>query len=117
MAVKNIGGAKEKLADLDKSLNERRQKITKLADKSEAGWLAVKEYQAEELAGESEDEERIRKAQEKALKKKKQNTPRRSDKDRRASFRASRWCFSYAAFDDRQFFRGISLPFLCISAC
>ena len=75
--AKNIGGAKEKLADLDKSL-KRRQKITKLADKSEACWLEVKEYQAEELAGDSEDEKRIREAQERALKNKKQNAPKRS---------------------------------------
>ena len=114
LAAKNIGGVKGKLADLDKSL-KRRQKITKRADKSEAGWVAVKEYQAEELAGDSEDEKRIRKAQERALKKKKQNAPKRSEKGRVVW--ASRWCFSYAAFDERQFFRGISLPFLCISAC
>jgi len=47
-----------------------RQKIIKLADKSEAGWLAVKEYEAEELASDSDDKKRIRKAQERALKKK-----------------------------------------------
>jgi len=46
------------------------QKIIKLADKSEAGWLAVKEYEAEELASDSDDKKRIRKAQERALKKK-----------------------------------------------
>ena len=55
LAAKNIGGAKEKLAILQKSL-KRHQKITKVADKSEAGWLTVKEYQAEELTSGSEDE-------------------------------------------------------------
>ena len=85
LAAKNIGGVKGKLADLDKSL-KRRQKITKRDDKSEAGWLVVKEHQAEELAGDLEDEKRIRKAQERALKKKKQNAPKRSEKDRSASF-------------------------------
>ena len=40
-----------------------------LADKSEADWLADKEYQTEELASDSEDEKRIKKAQERAPKK------------------------------------------------
>ena len=31
-----------------------RQKIIKLADNSEAGWLAVKEYQTEELVNDAE---------------------------------------------------------------
>ena len=47
-------------------LIERRQKLIKLADKSEAGWLAVDEYESDELA----DEKRIRKAQDKAVRKK-----------------------------------------------
>ena len=75
------------------------------------------EYQAEELVSGSEDEKRIRKAQERALKKKTHNAPKRSIKGRSASFRVSWWRIFYAAFDNRQFFRGISLPFLCISAC
>ena len=37
----------ENLAQLNKRL-KRRQKISKLADKSEGGWLAVKEYQTED---------------------------------------------------------------------
>ena len=47
MSAKNIGGAEGKLADLDMSL-KRLQKIIKLADNSEAGWLAVK-YQLQLL--------------------------------------------------------------------
>ena len=46
-------------------LIERRQKLIKLADKSEAGWLAVDEYESDELV----DEKRIRKAQDKAVRK------------------------------------------------
>ena len=49
---------------------ERRQKLIKLADKSEAGWLAVDEYESDELAEDSADEKRIRKAQDKAVRKK-----------------------------------------------
>ncbi|KAK3755480.1 hypothetical protein QZH41_017634, partial [Actinostola sp. cb2023] len=54
-------------------LVERRQKLIKLADKSEAGWLAVDEYESDELADDSADEKRIKKAQEKATKKRKDN--------------------------------------------
>ena len=54
-------------------LVERRQKLIKLADKSEAGWLAVDEYESDELANDSADEKRIKKAQEKAAKRKKQH--------------------------------------------
>ena len=49
LATRKTEKAEEKLAELSKNL-KRRQKIIKLADKSEAGWLAVKEYQTEELA-------------------------------------------------------------------
>ena len=48
----------------------RRQKLIKLADKSETGWLAVDEYQSDELTEDSADEKRIRKAQDKAVRRK-----------------------------------------------
>ena len=48
----------------------KRQKLIKLADKSEEGWLAVDEYESDELADDSADEKRIKKAQEKAARKK-----------------------------------------------
>ena len=51
---------------------QKRQKLIKLADKSEAGWLAVEEYESDELADNSDDEKRIKKAQDKATRKKKQ---------------------------------------------
>ena len=80
------------------------QKIIKLADKSEAGWLAVKEYEAEELASDLDDEKRIRKAQERALKKKKQNAFKKSEKNKTPlSALTSR------AADDRSLFRGMLL--------
>jgi len=44
------------------------------ADKSETGWLAVDKYESDELAEDSADEKRIRKAQEKATRKKKENS-------------------------------------------
>ena len=48
----------------------KRQKLIKLADKSEEGWLAVDEYESDELTDDSADEKRIKKAQEKAARKK-----------------------------------------------
>ena len=44
------------MEELRKNLRLR-QKIIKLADKSEAGWLAVKEYQTEELGSAFADED------------------------------------------------------------
>ena len=44
-------------------LIRKRQKLITLADKSDPGWLVVQEYEQEELADDSEDEKRIKKAQ------------------------------------------------------
>ena len=90
LAAKQTEKAEEKVAELSKNL-KRRQKIIKLADKSEARWLAVKEYLTEELARDPEDERRIRKAQERALKKKKQNVSKKQDRDRNSWLGASRF--------------------------
>ena len=49
---------------------KRRQKLIKLADKSEAGWLALHEYESDELAEDSADDKHIRKTQDKAVRKK-----------------------------------------------
>ena len=51
-----------------KELLENRQKLIKMADRSQYGWDVVKEYQTDELADGSDDEKRIQKA-EKAAKK------------------------------------------------
>ena len=81
LAAKQTEKAEEKVAELSKNL-KRRQK---------AGWLAVKEYLTEELARDPEDERRIRKAQERALKKKKQNVSKKQDRDRNSWLGASRF--------------------------
>ncbi|XP_033124891.1 uncharacterized protein LOC117123150 [Anneissia japonica] len=52
-------------ADLNeiKKLLHRRNKLIRIADKSEGGWSVVDEYLSDELASDSDDEKRIRNAQ------------------------------------------------------
>ena len=110
MAARDVEKAGEKVEELRKSLRHR-QKIIKLADNSEAGWLAVKEYQTEELASDSEDENRIKKTQERALKKKKQDAFRRAEKSKNSSSASSA-----RSGDDRMLFRGMLIALsLCFS--
>ena len=112
LGLRDVDKAAEKVEDLRKSLRHR-QKIIKLADKSEAGWLAVKEYEAEELASDSDDEKRIRKAQKRALKKKKQNAFKKSEKNK-----APLSAHTSRASDDRSLFRGVLLAcFTVLCVC
>ena len=52
---------------------KKRQKLIKLADRSKDGWLVVQEYESDELASNSEDEKKIRKAKLSAEKKRKES--------------------------------------------
>ena len=83
-------------------LIQKRQKLIKLADKSEGGWLVVQEYESDELADNSEDEKKIKKAQEKGSKKRKQQLQAKAAKKPRYYHAATT-----ARPDDRQLFRGI----------
>ena len=59
------------LEELDSDIKERK-KLIRLADKSAAGWDLVNEYLSDELASGSEDEKRIRGAEQRALRKRNQ---------------------------------------------
>jgi hypothetical protein len=61
----NIAKAKEELSEGISLLNNR-QKIIKLADKSEFGWATVQEYIDDELADDEADASKIKKAEKRA---------------------------------------------------
>ena len=60
--IRNDSSQAQKFLETSLDLIRKRQKLIKLADKSDAGWLVVQEYELEELADDSEDEKRIKKA-------------------------------------------------------
>ncbi|PFX33780.1 hypothetical protein AWC38_SpisGene1427 [Stylophora pistillata] len=60
-----------KLVAEGRQLIKRRQKLIKLADRSKDGWLVGQEYESDELASDSEDEKKIRRAKISAEKKRK----------------------------------------------
>ena len=64
MASKNLKNCLEIIRKLNK--------LIRLADKSEAGWAIVEEYQTDELASDTDDDRKIRRAEKAALEKKKQ---------------------------------------------
>ncbi|XP_033643612.1 uncharacterized protein LOC117303495 [Asterias rubens] len=71
-----LGGAKEEVAEtlVKEAIADlkKRNKLIRLADKLDAVWKVVDEYVRDELASDSEDEKRMRKAQARASTKKRQ---------------------------------------------
>jgi hypothetical protein len=66
------GGSEEAaILSLQKAVEmlERRMRLIKMADRSEYGWAVVAEYEADELAVDSDDEKRICRAEKEAEKK------------------------------------------------
>ncbi|CAB3981410.1 Hypothetical predicted protein [Paramuricea clavata] len=99
----DVEGALVKLETAQQSLHLRQKKI-KLADKSDAGWLAVKEYKAEDLASDSDDEKRIKKAQASAVRKKAKS--RQAKPINQAS--RNEFVNRFPVHSDNQLFRGNS---------
>ena len=82
-----------------KSDLEKLIKLTRFADKSPASWAAVKEYERDELAENSEDEKKLRVAERRALTKIKQKSSKpcvsRFSNTPRFSSYTSPWIFCF----------------------
>ena len=91
-----------KLVVEGRQLIKKRQKllIIKLADRSKDGWLVVQEYESDELASNSEDEKKIRKAK---------LSPEKKRKESKASSGNASKKFKSAS--DVQLFRGKTFYF------
>jgi hypothetical protein len=57
-----------------KALLKRRQKLIKIADCNKDGWKVVEEYESDDLASNSEDEKRLKRAKEAVNRKRRQTT-------------------------------------------
>lgn len=100
----NIPKAKEEL-NKGISLINARQKIIKLADKSEFGWATVQEYVSDELADDEADASKIKKAEKRAAvkiktlqEKKRKTSSKVSSASAPPSFSASRPGGSFGSF-------------------
>ena len=69
-----------------KTLQNERNKAIQFAEKSPAGWEAVEEYKSDELAGDSEDEKKLRSAERRALSKLRAQKQNRSTSQIRSKF-------------------------------
>ena len=65
----------QKLVQDGHQLIKKRQKFIRLANRSKDGWRVVQEHESDDLASDSEDEKRIRKAEKKTKENKKQVRP------------------------------------------
>ena len=61
-----------KLVAEGKLITKKCRKLIKIADKNRNGWSVVQEYESDDLASDSEDEKKIRKAKAAAEKKRKE---------------------------------------------
>jgi len=79
------GAYDQSITDLTKEgkkIIHKRQKLIKIADKCTDGWQVVEEYESDELASDSEDEKKLKKAKEAAGKKRKAKEQKRYDEKR-----------------------------------
>ena len=75
--------ATKKAIDEGIEMLERRQKLIKLADRSEYGWRTIKEYEEDDLAKDSDNEKRIAKAEYRAEKKQKRVSAKTASSNRK----------------------------------
>jgi hypothetical protein len=77
-----VVSGKRALSEIDLAMESitRRNKLIKLADMSDVGWAAVSEYEAHQLADDSEDEKRIFKAEARAREKIKEAQKKKTTK-------------------------------------
>ena len=95
--------AKEILNETKEEIRKR-IKLIRLADKSEGGWQTVSEYLSDELASDSEDEKRIRRADNAACAKRKKKTNKEVTAKRARISHGSGNQF-FRAFDQPQSYR------------
>ena len=95
--IESIETLIKKYSQEARELIRKRQKLIKIADKSKDGWQVVAEYESDELASDSEDEKRLKKARETASRKRRQKDQLTSGSGKKA--RA-------AVGSDNQLFRG-----------
>ena len=69
-----------------KGLLKRRQKLIKIADRNKDGWKVVEEYESDEIASDSEDEKRLKRAKEAAGRKRRQSLLQLPDRNKRQRF-------------------------------
>ena len=108
LAARDVEKAGEKVEELRKNLRHR-QKIIKLADKSEAGWLAVKEYHTEDWS--SRATQRTRRGSRKRKKERSRRINKMGSKELRKA-RTLLVLLALALVMIGCFFEVCSLPFL-----
>ena len=97
----NVQAASDKISTLvseGKKLIHKRQKLIKIDDRYKDGWQVVEEYESDELASNSEDEKKLKKAKEAAGRKRKARQEGKRVEDKRQK--------TFHDPPDHQLFRG-----------
>ena len=69
-----------------KGMLKRRQKLIKIADRNKDGWKVVEEYESDDIASDSEDEKRLKRAKEAVGRKRRQSLLQLPDRNKRQRF-------------------------------